>query len=92
MIGAMDGLNWTWAMALALGALLIFRIGFGIGRLTRGGEDIRPIDTGRISPAVRLEIGDALRRGRKIEAIKLLRKDTGCGLAEAKHTIEAMMP
>ncbi len=32
---------------------------------------------------------DALRQGRKIEAIKLLREDAGLGLKEAKETVEA---
>lgn len=32
---------------------------------------------------------DALRRGQKIEAIKLLREQTGIGLKEAKDAVEA---
>ncbi|WP_206598584.1 ribosomal protein L7/L12 [Croceicoccus estronivorus] len=35
-------------------------------------------------------IRDLLRDHRKIEAIKLLREETGCGLAEAKKTIDAI--
>lgn len=38
-----------------------------------------------ISPAIRQAIQD----GRKIEAIKLYRDETGAGLREAKETIEA---
>ncbi|MEM1450277.1 MAG: hypothetical protein AAF957_19460 [Planctomycetota bacterium] len=34
------------------------------------------------------EVADALRRGRTIEAIKLYRKATGAGLAEAKSAID----
>jgi hypothetical protein len=33
-------------------------------------------------------IADALRKGNKIEAIKLLRQASGLGLAEAKSTVE----
>lgn len=33
---------------------------------------------------------DALRRGRKIEAIKHYREETGCGLREAKEVIDSV--
>ncbi len=36
-----------------------------------------------------VNVADALRRGNKIEAIKLLRQQTGLGLKEAKDAIEA---
>jgi ribosomal protein L7/L12 len=39
-------------------------------------------------PALALEVQDALRRGNKIEAIKIYRKLTGVGLAEAKQAID----
>jgi ribosomal protein L7/L12 len=39
-------------------------------------------------PALASEIQDALRRGNKIEAIKIYRELTGVGLAEAKDAIE----
>lgn len=35
------------------------------------------------------DVLDALRRGNKIEAIKLLRQKTGLGLKEAKDAVEA---
>ncbi len=35
------------------------------------------------------KVVDALRRGDKIEAIKLLREQTGIGLKEAKDAVEA---
>lgn len=38
----------------------------------------------------RKEVVDALRRGMKIEAIKLYREETGVGLAEAKSFVEAL--
>ncbi len=39
-------------------------------------------------PALSPQIQDALRRGNKIEAIKLYREVTGVGLAEAKGAID----
>jgi ribosomal protein L7/L12 len=39
-------------------------------------------------PALAPEIQDALRRGNKIEAIKIYRELTGVGLAEAKQAID----
>lgn len=39
-------------------------------------------------PGLAPEIQDALRRGNKIEAIKIYRELTGVGLAEAKRVID----
>jgi ribosomal protein L7/L12 len=39
-------------------------------------------------PALAPEVQDALRRGNKIEAIKIYRELTGVGLAEAKQAID----
>lgn len=39
-------------------------------------------------PALSPQIQDALRRGNKIEAIKIYRELTGVGLAEAKQAID----
>lgn len=39
-------------------------------------------------PSLSPQIQDALRRGNKIEAIKIYRELTGVGLAEAKDAIE----
>ncbi len=36
------------------------------------------------------DVLDALRRGQKIEAIKIYRERTNCGLKEAKDAVEAM--
>jgi len=43
-------------------------------------------------PALSPQIQDALRRGNKIEAIKLYRELTGVGLAEAKQVIDRAEP
>lgn len=84
----MDPDWWKWIAIAA--AVVIFRLGTMYGRLSREAEDIVPISTTRISPEARAKIDDALRRKAKIEAIKLLREDTGCGLAESKKTVEAL--
>ena len=39
-------------------------------------------------PALAPQVQDALRRGNKIEAIKIYRELTGVGLAEAKQVID----
>lgn len=39
-------------------------------------------------PAMSSQVQDALRRGNKIEAIKIYREMTGVGLAEAKNAID----
>ena len=39
-------------------------------------------------PALAPQVQDALRRGNKIEAIKIYRELTGVGLAEAKQAID----
>jgi hypothetical protein len=43
-----------------------------------------------LDPALDRDIDDLLSRGQKIEAIKLLREATGCGLKEAKDRVEAL--
>lgn len=88
----MPAIGWEWAAGLALWTVAVFRLGYGMGRLVRDGSSIVPIDITRASPAARAAIDDALGRGRKIEAIRVLRQDTSCGLAEAKATIEALPP
>jgi ribosomal protein L7/L12 len=46
--------------------------------------------TSAVTRADALAIGDALRAGNKIEAIKLYRAATGLGLKEAKDAVDAM--
>jgi ribosomal protein L7/L12 len=87
----MDLSFWQW-VAVPLAIVLIFKAGVAWGRLSADSEHIQPISTTRISPEARARIDDALRRGNKIEAIKILREDAGCGLAEAKKTVEALRP
>lgn len=87
----MDLTWWQWG-ALAVGALIVFRLGAWFGRAQVDSERIQPISPTRISPEARARIDDALRNGEKIAAIKILREDAGCGLAEAKKTVETMLP
>ena len=49
-----------------------------------------PQPPARLDPALERDIDDLLSRGRLIEAIKLVREATGCGLREAKDRVEAM--
>lgn len=87
----MDLTLWHWAILLA-GAAVVFRLGMWFGRGVAEAERIRPISPTRIPSETRARIDDALRRGDKIGAIRLLRDETGCGLAEAKKTVDAMLP
>jgi len=47
-----------------------------------------PESTANADPALSPQVQDALRRGNKIEAIKIYRELTGVGLAEAKQAID----
>ncbi|HSG34875.1 MAG TPA: hypothetical protein VLA37_10095 [Sphingomonadaceae bacterium] len=80
-----------WLM-IAIALAVAFKLGSTYGRLSADSDRIQPISTTRISPEARARIDDALRRKEKIEAIRFLREDTGCGLAEAKKTIESLGP
>lgn len=86
----MGDIDWIWALAWAAWTLIVFRMGFGLGKLVRDRGDIVPVAPSLISSEARAEIDAALRNGRKIEAIRALRRHTGAGLAEAKATIDAM--
>lgn len=86
----MDAIGWELWLGLAVWTVVVFRLGLSIGRARTALDAIEPIDPARIRPDLRVRINDILRDGRKIEAIKLLRAETGCGLAEAKKTIDAI--
>lgn len=88
----MEGFDWKWALAIALWSFMVFRVGFALGKLARGSEEILPLSPTAIPPEVRPRVSDAMQRGEKIEAIRLVREATGCGLAVAKKTVEAMGP
>jgi hypothetical protein len=73
-------LGWTAA---------VFLSGYLIGSRRR--KDLEPpldFDVSTISPTARAEIEAALQRGAKIEAIGILREDTGLGLKDSKAVID----
>lgn len=84
-----------------LGALLLVFLGFAFG-YTKGRRHMRSVRESldaapsrsvappRLSPDVEARLRDALARRNKIEAIKLLREETGLGLKEAKEYVERM--
>lgn len=43
-----------------------------------------------VTPTVPLEVRELASKGKKIEAIKVLREQTGMGLREAKETVEGL--
>ncbi len=86
----MDDIGWGTLIALALYTFVVFRIGMAVGRLRSAAAAIQPLDPARIPPALQAQINTLLRDNRKIDAIKLLREETGCGLAEAKKTVDAI--
>jgi hypothetical protein len=53
-------------------------------------QAFRPAGPSSLSPEALTRIHDALRAGNKIQAIKIMREETGLGLAEAKNAVEAM--
>ena len=75
--------------AVIVGLLLFFagyRIGFSRGRRPFGAAQPRPPNTNVSDEDIRTE----LRAGRKIEAIKLYRQRSGCGLKVAKDAVEVI--
>lgn len=86
----MDAIGWEVWLGLAVWTVVVFRLGLAIGRARSALDAIEPVDPARIRPDLRVRINDLLRDRRKIDAIKLLRAETGCGLAEAKKTIDGI--
>jgi hypothetical protein len=84
----------------AIWTILVYKVGHAIGRNSRDKRNlVDPPQPGQpivlptaIPDHARPRIEDALRRGKKIEAIKLVRECTGMGLKEAKDTVEAVVP
>ncbi len=82
---------------IAVWSLFLFWAGYRIGHM-RGqnaeGDRMKPprlpLDPPAISDEARANIEDALSRGNKIEAIRILREDTGLGLKESKEHVERM--
>ena len=86
--------HWQAALLLAVWTVFIFRMGMKLGRSTSArdalsGPPAAPRPRMPIPDDVRPAIEDALKRRKKIEAIRILRKATGLGLKDAKESIEA---
>lgn len=77
----MDDTLW-WIL---LGLFLLF---FMFGK-SRGGEPVAPVAETDLSEAAKARVDEALARGAKIEAIKIVREDTGAGLKAAKLFVDA---
>jgi len=76
-----------WYFIVWTGA--VFLAGYLLGK--RRPTAIEPpleFDRASISPEARAQIENALQRGQKIEAIKVLREDTGLGLKDSKTVID----
>ncbi len=86
----MNEIGWEAVIVLLLYTFIVFRIGMAIGRLRSAASAIQPLDPARIAPDVQAQVNNLLRENRKIDAIKLLREKTGCGLAKAKKTVDAI--
>jgi len=86
----LENIGWETVIGVAVWSYIVFRIGMAVGRMRSNAAAIQPLDPARIPPATRAQVDTMLRENRKIEAIKLLRAETGCGLAEAKKTIDAI--
>jgi hypothetical protein len=100
----MNGLPLGWGAAAAL--LAVVALAFWLGRATARGErgDLSgppagmppramagtAVDAAGLPPEQLGAIRDAIARGNKIAAIKLMREATGLGLAEAKQAVEAL--
>lgn len=77
----MDDTLW-WIL---LGLFLLF---FMVGK-SRGGEPVTPVAEADLSETAKARVDEALARGAKIEAIKIVREDTGAGLKAAKLFVDA---
>lgn len=95
----MEEIGWQWAVLFALWTYLAYRIGVAVGQQRKARDLSEPPVTQDALPAMfpsllpgetRDAIEDAMRRGKKIEAIRILREASGMGLKEAKDMIEAM--
>jgi ribosomal protein L7/L12 len=69
-------------------------ISFGSTKCPKCGADFFPADIARAadlaSPATEGDVVSMLQQGRKIDAIRLYREQTGAGLREAKDAVEAL--
>ena len=77
-------------LMLVISALFVgLIIGFFAGRVSPGISDIPP-PPGPPLAAPTADVESLVRGGQMIEAIKLYRAQTGCGLKEAKDAVDAL--
>lgn len=86
----MENLTAGPVIILAIWSLIVFRLGMGFGRRAAARAAKATIDLDTVSPETRAKVEHLVRNGSKLEAINLLREDTGCGLAQAKWTVDAI--
>lgn len=98
----MTALHGDGIIFLLIWTLVVFAIGFSVGRRRGEGRDLSgpPPAMARAraeakdgsapmpDPGTRERIEQALASGHKIEAIRLLREATGMGLKDAKEAVE----
>ncbi|MDJ0643113.1 MAG: ribosomal protein L7/L12 [Erythrobacter sp.] len=78
-------LDWTMVAWTAA----VFVSGYFLGsRRARTSDHASNFDATTISPVARSRIDQALAKDAKIEAIRILRADTGLGLKDAKQVID----
>lgn len=76
-----------WWMVIWTGA--VFLSGYLVGSRKRAElQEPLDFDLATISPPARAQIEQALQNGRKIDAIRILREDTGLGLRDSKTVID----
>ena len=80
-----EALDWN----IVIWTGLVFLSGYLIGARGKG-EIAEPLhfDVNTVSPEARMRIEQSLKHGKKIEAIRTLRADTGLGLKDAKTVID----
>ena len=84
----------VWSLVLVLAGFIYgYRKGrrnIVAGRENLDGPPPLPLDPPKLSADVKARIDDALRSGRRIEAVKILREETGLNLTTAKAHIDWM--
>ncbi|MBX7255411.1 MAG: ribosomal protein L7/L12 [Candidatus Hydrogenedentes bacterium] len=71
-----------------LAIIVVLYIVLGLLKRRLGSSGTRPIPQIALSPEAEAEARELLAEGQKIEAIKVVRDNSGCGLAEAKDFVE----
>jgi ribosomal protein L7/L12 len=62
----------------------------GAHERSRQADELPPAQPAEVADGLQTDVLSLLRAGRKIDAIKVYREHTNCGLAEAKQAVEAL--